>query len=530
MNKTRFKAFLCSFVLSLSAILVVDRAFFYTPESSREDVKIPRRNITLFFGSPSLKASAHRIEPVQIAALTTPKLAKENFKLAQADLIFEVDDEVPLQREEPSANLVLPIEENSVPEQPQVKDLSLNDVETSDIPVIYAGEEQKDDSRKTVTEDNVSQKIASALPPPPGDITNKPIVLQATRQIFKIDNLQKYQEKHQADKLEQTAEEIALFMPAEDIELKPDDDIIPLQNSEEEIYLVDDQTPKTNQVASLGGNVALGEAEEQVIESKEDNSWETMAEKYHEDTPWVVARGSKFVKNKQSLKEGYASDAARQKAESLLSVEKTTKEKATKVAVQDNLLIPIPQELLDEDELVPNVSDDGKSAKPHPSKIKKQKKESSLLDSIASVFSKENRERAIKNLKERSASLMKGDNVGDIRPLILPTEIRLSFQPNRAEISGQTLRWIQAFAKKAVDDKDVGLQIRIDGSKSFALQQRRLNLLYNILTANGVEYQKINTVFVDREPNSFIVRTMKIVSDEDKKEEDKDWKKYYQNW
>ena len=43
----------------------------------------------------------------------------------------------------------------------------------------------------------------------------------------------------------------------------------------------------------------------------------------------------------------------------------------------------------------------------------------------------------------------------------MPTEMRLSFQPNRAEISGQTLRWIQAFASKKKTEEDVFLNIFI---------------------------------------------------------------------
>ena len=42
------------------------------------------------------------------------------------------------------------------------------------------------------------------------------------------------------------------------------------------------------------------------------------------------------------------------------------------------------------------------------------------------------------------------------------------------------------------------------------LQQKRLNLLHNILSNKGVEYSKINTVFTSREPNSFILRTISL--------------------
>ena len=48
MNKTGLKTFVCSFVFTLSAMVTVDRVFFYAPETA-ETVIIPRKNIALFF-------------------------------------------------------------------------------------------------------------------------------------------------------------------------------------------------------------------------------------------------------------------------------------------------------------------------------------------------------------------------------------------------------------------------------------------------------------------------------------------------
>ena len=84
---------------------------------------------------------------------------------------------------------------------------------------------------------------------------------------------------------------------------------------------------------------------------------------------------------------------------------------------------------------------------------------------------------------------------------ISPTELKLSFQANRAEISGQTLEWIKAFSENVVNYDDVAIEIRLDRSASYELQQKRLKLLYKILANNGVEYRKINIIFTDREPN-----------------------------
>ena len=93
---------------------------------------------------------------------------------------------------------------------------------------------------------------------------------------------------------------------------------------------------------------------------------------------------------------------------------------------------------------------------------------------------------------------------------ILPTEIRLSFQPNRAEISGTTLQWIQAFGNKAAKEAAVALEIRLNAGNDRILQQKRLNLLSNILTGRGVNREKIKVVYTTREPNSFVMRTIWI--------------------
>jgi hypothetical protein len=74
----------------------------------------------------------------------------------------------------------------------------------------------------------------------------------------------------------------------------------------------------------------------------------------------------------------------------------------------------------------------------------------------------------------------------------------------------------------------VAIEIRIDRSASYELQQKRLKLLYKILANNGVEYQKINIIFTDREPNSFIIRNVRYVTREEKvqaaKMENNPWK------
>ena len=539
MNKTGLKTFVCSFVFTLSAIIGTDRAFFYTPDTTEENLKIPRKNITLFFSRPHPQTFSSQTEPVQKVALETPDFEPEELKIAQNMPVlpqgYAVTD-IPELAEKVKIPLVL---EDIAPPTEVVAEEKSKEDKLPDVPLIYAGLESSTESLSGAQKEmpasqevpEISEppvKLASVEPPVSDETSisiSQPVIVKANKQIIKIDNLKKREER-----LKQKEKQ--------DVTLASAEEVIPLQNSKELSAEKEQQEnrPSSSQVASLGENMPLNAAEAVVVEeTKGMREWQTMSEKHHDDNPWVVARGSKYIKNKQLLKEDFASDAAEKKAELLLSRKNSDKEKSAKVAVQDNLLIPIPQELLDEDNLVPDVSDDDgkKTRRPKPVAKKKEKeKESSFLDNITSVFSKENRERAIRNLKEKSSKLM-GDEDNEkeeIRPQILPTEIRLSFQPGRAEISGQTLRWIQAFARKAADEDDVGLEIRIDGSKSFELQQKRLNLLYNILTANNVPYPKIKAVFVDRVPNSFVVRTVKIVMGNKSSKEKDDWKKYYQKW
>ncbi|MBQ8464477.1 MAG: hypothetical protein IJ545_00540 [Alphaproteobacteria bacterium] len=515
MNKTGFKTFVFSFVLTLSVILYAGRAYLYTPETTKEQIVIPRKNIALFFSRPQSQVVSSKVEPVQRTALNPPKIKREKLKIVQnlpkAPLKEQTASET---KKLPETDIIpLEIEKKNIPSSPGSKK------DIPDVPLIYAGNEKilqpMGNAQQKVAENVEPMQVASAAEITEPEPMMQPIVIKGTRQIIKIDNVKKRQERLKK-------------------ELKAQENVFP-DEEKQFVYEAEDSTvlshktdaPEENQIANLGEELPLNVAENQLINDNDDEKreWQTMAEKHQDENPWMVARGSKFVKNKQILEEEFSSESAKQKAEILIPEEKTTA--SAKVAVQDNLLIPIPQELLDEDDLVPNIDEDGTKKQ---SPVFKKKKDKSFFDNITSVFSKENREKAIKKLKEKRAKLVGSEGEDSIRPQILPTEIRLSFQPNRAEISGTTLKWIQAFARKASEESDVGLEIRIDGSHSFELQQKRLNLLYNILTMNDVPYQKINTMFVEREPNSFVVRTVKILSEKDKKKEDDSWKKYYQKW
>ena len=91
---------------------------------------------------------------------------------------------------------------------------------------------------------------------------------------------------------------------------------------------------------------------------------------------------------------------------------------------------------------------------------------------------------------------------------IVPSELKLSFQPGKAEISGTTLTWLKAFSEATASD-DIRLQIRLDAAVATELQKKRLNMLYAIFMNNGVDFRKVDTVFSNTEPNALIIRTIR---------------------
>ena len=180
---------------------------------------------------------------------------------------------------------------------------------------------------------------------------------------------------------------------------------------------------------------------------------------------------------------------------------------------------------------------------PETTTIDENDKQSGLFKSITSWFSSGNKDDANKNTNqaqnakpEKKSSFnffgMGGSEPEDTtaKTQILPAELRLSFQPNRAEISGQTLKWIHAFADNARDNADIYIEVRIDGTSSFALQKKRLNLLSTIFANRGVDFRKINIVFTSREPNSFIIRNIRFNNTEEVVENKDSQNSYYRPW
>ena len=337
------------------------------------------------------------------------------------------------------------------------------------------------------------------------------------------------------------------------------DTSIPLEKSSSPLFakaeIKSTQMLDNSSVALNSANVPIksiktGNAVKSQAPRKDDNNkaWQQMKDKEPKvpteaGDPWVVAtrRGASINQLLPEKKDNLKIKETLNQRDKLSKEDQQIQLAAETV---DNLLIPIPEEILKEENITPQLVSSPENAEikkeleakgliKEPQKTSEtasnqssdtpsteEKSDNSadekggILKSLTSIFSSDESLPEIGNEVSDdvdtslfSAFSRKKDK---IITKILPTEIRLSFQTNRAEISGQTLKWIKAFAQKTAEEPSVGLEIRIDGTSSPLLQRRRLNLLQNILLSEGAPAEKIKTTFTAREPNSFILRTVKF--------------------
>ena len=572
MQKTGLKTFVYSFALSLFAIFTANGIYWHTRPSASQEVKIPSKNIMLFLRG-NRDTPSTRPAPVKKIALTVlPE---------------------PRQQETPPAPSSL-----QVVYQPEAE-VIMADNDIIDFPLEIDHNIPDNAIRETETRTKLVQNFDEVIHNPPPRAAEKIIPRHSADKSEKA-----YQEAPVKSAPQEspvlTAELAApAVLTAEDDKtgdtlrmaaaesLEPEA-IFPLEKTVDPLAKNAGakvlRNAEANRVALAGSNVPIKSmtseksAQHQEPIANKSKSWEQMPRRdaladNGEDSPWVVAKGAVAPHNAMVAKEKYyqKDEAAIQKALNREPLDTTNADLQLASGTVQNLLIPIPEEILNDENLTPQlVSSDKpddikkeieverklkeevrpekplivkKEEKSEPQPIEpvkhqtpQEQKKGNILSSLSSIFSSSS------NAKESKQNTDDDDFISSIkkkfkgsrsRGKIMPTEMRLSFQPNRAEISGQTLRWIQAFAGKAADDPAMSIEIRIDGTSGMELQQKRLNLLHNILTNKGVEYSKINTVFTNREPNSFIIRTItrnNINTETTKGRMNKPRESYYLQW
>lgn len=95
---------------------------------------------------------------------------------------------------------------------------------------------------------------------------------------------------------------------------------------------------------------------------------------------------------------------------------------------------------------------------------------------------------------------------GEKPGFIMPQEIKVSFYENATDFSGQTLKWIKAYAKSALADPRLVVEVRVSNQDP-EIQYKRLALIRNTLMSNGLSSHQIRMIQTNREPNSLVLRT-----------------------
>lgn len=572
MQKTGLKTFVYSFALSLSAIFTANGIYWHTRPSASQEVKIPSKNIMLFLrgnrDTPSTRPAP--VKKIALTVLPEPRQQETPPAPSSLQVVYQPEAEV-IMADNDIIDFPLEIDhnipDNAIRETEVRTKLVQNFDEVIHNPPPRAAEKiiprhSADKSEKAYQEAPV--KSAPQESPVLTAELAVPAVLTA-----------------EDDKTGDTLRMAAAESPEPEAIFPLEKTVDPLAKNAGAKVL---RNAEANRVALAGSNVPIKSmtseksAQHQEPIANKSKSWEQMPRRdaladNGEDSPWVVAKGAVAPHNAMVAKEKYyqKDEAAIQKALNREPLDTTNADLQLASGTVQNLLIPIPEEILNDENLTPQlVSSDKpddikkeieverklkeevrpekplivkKEEKSEPQPIEpvkhqtpQEQKKGNILSSLSSIFSSSS------NVKESKQNTDDDDFISSIkkkfkdsrsRGKIMPTEMRLSFQPNRAEISGQTLRWIQAFAGKAADDPAMSIEIRIDGTSGMELQQKRLNLLHNILTNKGVEYSKINTVFTNREPNSFIIRTItrnNINTETTKGRMNKPRESYYLQW
>ena len=110
-------------------------------------------------------------------------------------------------------------------------------------------------------------------------------------------------------------------------------------------------------------------------------------------------------------------------------------------------------------------------------------------------------------LKEAPAAAKTADK--DKEQEILPSEIRLTFKPDGAEMSAQSVKWIKAFGLRVKKDIQRAIEVRMS-NENIALQEKRFALIRSTLVGVGVNDAQIVPFMTNRSPHTIILRIFDV--------------------
>lgn len=88
---------------------------------------------------------------------------------------------------------------------------------------------------------------------------------------------------------------------------------------------------------------------------------------------------------------------------------------------------------------------------------------------------------------------------------LMPHDIKVSFYPNSAEFSGQTVKWIKVFSLQALNDPRYVVQVRLS-TKNPDIQQKRLYVIQQLFENSGLSAHQIVVDYVVRPADSLVLR------------------------
>ncbi len=92
---------------------------------------------------------------------------------------------------------------------------------------------------------------------------------------------------------------------------------------------------------------------------------------------------------------------------------------------------------------------------------------------------------------------------------IMPSEIRLTFKPDGAEMSAQSVKWIKAFGLRVKKDIQRAIEVRMS-NENIALQEKRFALIRSTLVGVGVNDAQIVPFMTNRSPHTIILRIFDV--------------------
>ena len=97
--------------------------------------------------------------------------------------------------------------------------------------------------------------------------------------------------------------------------------------------------------------------------------------------------------------------------------------------------------------------------------------------------------------------------VGQQTPFKMPHEIRITFYPRASAFSGQTLKWVRAFATAALQDPRLIVEVRASCAEA-SLQDARLKLVKSVLAGAGLSTHQIVINYTDRPVDTMLLRAV----------------------